>query len=218
MTHQLKKSFAFTKYMHPFVCHLAPLVCSRSAPALPNVGKNMPYVCFQQNNGFSVIEIIVVLTIASVLMALAAPGLQKLVASNRLTAQINDLLADISLARSEAIKRNTGAGLCTSASGAACVSGGNWANGWLVYYVDGGTNKVIKVHEALTGGNTLAATQTDTSTTTSTSVDTVSYSKSGAFANQTYTYRFTVCDPKLKETRMIDITVVGQTAITSGTC
>lgn len=208
----------------PFICRLVPLVCSKNPAIYPFVCLNKPFV---RNSGLTLVELIIVLTIAGILAVLAAPGMQRLVASNRLTAQVNDVLADISLARSEAIKRNVNAGVCTSASGTSCTVSGNWASGWLVYYVcptgdpsgcTAGNNVVVKVHEALSGSNTLAATQTDVSTSTSSSIDTMTFSKNGAFSSQAFTYKFTLCDPGRNQTRIVDITVVGQTSISSGTC
>lgn len=200
----------------PFVGYDIPLV-------IPLVCKKIPSV---YNKGFTLVELIIVLTIAGVLATLAAPSIQKFVANSRLTTQVNDLLADISTTRSVAIKRNTDAGICASTTGTSCTVSGNWANGWLVYYVcpatdstcAAGTKVTVKTHEALTGGNTLAATRTDVSSSVISSVDTVTYSKNGAFSSQSYTYKFTLCDSKQHQTRVTDITVVGQTSVSSGTC
>lgn len=192
-----------------------PSVGLKKPSISPIIGYKLPFVC---NKGFSLIELIVVLTIASILLMIAGPALQKFVASNRLTSQVNDLLADINLARSEAIKRNAVTGVCASTSGTSCTASGNWASGWMVYYDNSGTKAVLKVHEALTGNNTLSASQTDVSSSTTTAVDTVAYGKSGAFASQAYTYQFTVCDPKRRQSRIIDISVLGQTSVSSSTC
>jgi len=208
----------------PFICLNIPFVCLKKPVIYPFVSKNIPFV---RNRGLTLVELIIVLTIAGILAALAAPGMQRFVSSNRLTAQVNDLLADISLARSEAIKRNVSAGVCESTSGTACTTSGNWSTGWLVYYVcpagdpsgcAEGNNVVVKVHEALTGDNTLSATRTDVSTSASSSVNAMTFGKSGAFSSQAFTYQFTVCDPGRNQSRVIDVTVVGQTSISSGTC
>lgn len=208
----------------PFICRLIPFIGKKKPPMYPFVCLNKPFV---RISGLTLVELIIVLTIAGVLAALAAPGMQKFVASNRLTAQVNDLLADISHARSEAIKRNVSSGVCASTSGTNCTASGNWANGWLVFYVcptgdpsgcTAGNNVVVKVHEALSGSNTLSATKTDVSTNTSSSIDTMTFSKSGAFSSQAFTYKFTLCDPRRNQTRVVNITVVGQTSVASGTC
>jgi len=223
MNYRTTKIRIVSERVCPFVCQLIPLIGINEPIIIPFVGKKIPSV---YNKGITLVELIIVLTIAGVLAALAAPGMQRFVASNRLTTQVNDLLADISTARSEAIKRNTITGICTSTSGTSCTAGGNWANGWFVYYVCPATDTTcavgalvtVKMHEALTGNNTLSATQTDVSSGTTSSVDTVAYSKSGAFSSQAFTYTFTLCDPGQKQSRIVGITVVGQTSVSSGTC
>lgn len=224
MHYRYRISIGSRKNACPFVCLLLPFVCFNYPPRYPLVGLNKPLI---RNRGVTLVELIIVLTISGVLAALAAPGMQRFVASNRLTAQVNDLLADISVARSDAIKRNTNAGICASTSGTSCTVSGNWANGWLVYYIcptgdpsgcTAGNNVVVKVHEALSGSNTLSAAQTDVSTSSSSSIDTMTFSKSGAFSSQAFKYTFTLCDPRRNQSRILGITVVGQTSVSSGTC
>lgn len=198
----------------PFVCLLLPFVCSKDPVILPLVGRNIPFVC---NKGFSLVELIVALTIAGVLMAIAAPALQKFVSSNRLTGQVNDLMADINLARSEAIKRNVTTGVCvTAAGGSSCVTSGNWTNGWLVYYVcptgdpsgcTAGNNVVLKVHEAMTGKNTL---------TSPGSVDQIVYSRNGLISSGTG--QFTLTDPTTSGQRIVCISATGHTNLSGVNC
>jgi len=198
----------------PFVCLLLPFVCFNYPPSHPLVCLNKPFI---RNRGVTLVELIIVLTIAGVLAALAAPGMQRIVASNRLTAQVNDLLADISFARSDAIKRNTSAGLCTSTSGTSCTASGNWANGWLVYYVcptgdpsgcTAGNNVVVKVHESLSGSNTLTGP-----------ADALVYSKSGVLSSGAG--QFTLTDPNITNTsgrRIVCVTPTGRPNLSQVNC
>jgi type IV fimbrial biogenesis protein FimT len=199
----------------PFVCHLLPSVCLNHPLDYPLVGLNKPFI---RNRGVTLIELIIVLTIAGVLAALAAPSIQRLVASNRLTAQVNDLLADINLARSEAIKRNTKTGICvTAAGGTACVGGGNWVNGWLVYYVCPAgdpsgcvvdSNVTVKMHEVFSGNNTLTGP-----------ADALVYKKQGVVDSGAG--QFTLTDPNITNTsgrRIVCVTPTGRPNLSQVNC
>lgn len=92
--------------------------------------------------GFSVIELMVVVAIVAILAALAFPSFQASIRSNRVATTSNEVLASLSLARSEAIKGVGVAGVCASSNGTSCSSSTNWANGWMVWRTDnsgGGT-------------------------------------------------------------------------------
>lgn len=113
------------------------------------------------NKGFTLIELMVTISIGAILLAIAVPSYQSFVSSSRMTAQSNDFLSALQLARSEAVKRGTLVSLCKSADGAACIVTGTWAQGWIVF-VDGsvagtvdGTDAVIRVFPAISGNSTL---------------------------------------------------------------
>ncbi len=57
-------------------------------------------------SGVTLLELIVAILILAILATLAAPALQDFTRSNRVTAQTNELVAFINLARNEAIRRN----------------------------------------------------------------------------------------------------------------
>lgn len=86
--------------------------------------------------GFTVLELMITLAISAMLAAVAAPGMVDFIRSNRLSTTARQLDADISLARREAIKRNTRVLVCPVGSVAGkCGSGTSaWAQGWLVCY------------------------------------------------------------------------------------
>jgi type IV fimbrial biogenesis protein FimT len=80
-----------------------------------------------RHRGLSMIEMMVVLAIAAILMALAAPGFGDLIQSQRVTATANDFVAAINLTRSEAIRRGMRVDLVPAGDG------GDWAAGWIVF-------------------------------------------------------------------------------------
>ena len=93
-------------------------------------------------DGFTLVELLVTIGIASVLLAIAVPSFNQLIVTNRLTAQANELVAAMNLARSEAIKRNTSVAFCRvpSASATSCsASPGSWRS-WII--TAGGANVV----------------------------------------------------------------------------
>jgi len=86
--------------------------------------------------GFTLIEMMVAIAVAVILMTLAVPSFQQSRLTTQLRASTNDLVADVNLARGEALKRNQPVTMCVSSDGAACSTGG-WQQGWIV--VSGGT-------------------------------------------------------------------------------
>jgi type IV fimbrial biogenesis protein FimT len=85
-------------------------------------------------NGFTLLELLVVVTAMLVLLLVAAPSMSAVVNSIRLTSASNNFLSHMYLARSEAIKRNARVALCKSADGATCASSGGWEQGWVVVH------------------------------------------------------------------------------------
>jgi type IV fimbrial biogenesis protein FimT len=98
--------------------------------------------------GFTIIELIVVLSIVAILSALAAPDLAMFIKNNRVKGQTFDLLNTIQYARSEAAKRRVRVIMCRSANPTAAspTCGGTantWTTGWLVF-ASGDTNSTYE--------------------------------------------------------------------------
>ncbi len=73
--------------------------------------------------GFTLIELMIVIAIIAIGLGIAAPSVRNLTLNAQMSAQANDLLADLALARSEAIKRNVRVAICSSSTGVACTGG-----------------------------------------------------------------------------------------------
>lgn len=75
--------------------------------------------------GFTIIELMIVMVIVGVMVSLAGPNIRDLIVRTRLKTAASDLHSSLTLARSEAIKRNAGMQIVP-------VSAANWALGWSV--------------------------------------------------------------------------------------
>ncbi|MEC5212066.1 type IV fimbrial biogenesis protein FimT [Polaromonas sp. CG_9.5] len=82
--------------------------------------------------GFTLIELLVTIALVAILMALAVPSFSDAALSSKLAANANRLAASATLARSEAIKRNSSIKLCISTNGNSCITTGGWEQGWIV--------------------------------------------------------------------------------------
>ena len=118
----------------------------------------------RHNMGFTLIELMIVLTIVGVILALSGPSMVQLMQKNRLQTAADNFYGTLVLARSEAIKRNQPVVICKSSNGTACVTSGNWEQGWLSFtdqdadaVLDVG-EPILRVYEGLQNGDTLRVT------------------------------------------------------------
>lgn len=120
------------------------------------------------NRGFTLIELMVTLSVAAILMTIAVPNFQSFLANNRMAAQANDMITALNMARSEAVKRAANVAVCASSNSttATPTCTGGWAQGWIVRDAAG---TPIRVQGALGGASTLSGGTDVASTITFTS-------------------------------------------------
>ncbi|MFV2055369.1 MAG: GspH/FimT family pseudopilin [Thiohalomonadales bacterium] len=167
--------------------------------------------------GFTLIELVVVLSIAAIITTVALPSFNALVKNNRATSQANEVLSAIKLTRSEAIKRSQRMTLCPRANPRTdpetCSNSNNWATGALVFSDVTGTigtfdtnDVMIKVMSSLSGASTLTSTGT-----------TLQYLPSGDVASAvTLTLIMNNCTGK--QSKEIRVTLTGRGKINSRNC
>ena len=83
--------------------------------------------------GFTLVELLITIVVVSILLAAGVPAFQSFIKNNRVTAQANDLISTIQLARSEALKRGVNTVVCASNEPAKCTGKDTWADGWIVF-------------------------------------------------------------------------------------
>ena len=97
--------------------------------------------------GYSIFDLMVTSAVAGVL-GFGAVGMNGVIQDTRMTAQINQLMGHLNLARSEAIKRGITVTLCKSENGSGCATGSEWHKGWIIF-VDNNVNREIDDGETL---------------------------------------------------------------------
>ncbi|MGD8483350.1 MAG: GspH/FimT family pseudopilin [Thioalkalispiraceae bacterium] len=123
----------------------------------------------KKTTGFTLIELMVALAVFAIMAAIAVPNLQGLLQRNGISNQTNMLVANLNLARSEAVKRNARIALCwANADQDACLTSTDptpWEDGWLVFIdsdedeeLDAGET-ILRVNDPVGSGNTIRSGQ-----------------------------------------------------------
>lgn len=102
----------------------------------------------KKSHGFTMIELMIVLSVAAVLALIAAPSFGTFLNNTRLSSAAMQLVSDLNLARSEAIKRNSRVLICArNTAGTDCANETNWQPGWVVC-TDGDNDNVCDTSTA----------------------------------------------------------------------
>lgn len=141
---------------YPSICQNAPFVIRYFPLENPNIMSNRPFIGIYQSMAFTLVELVVTLAVVAILAVLVVPNMRNMILNSRLTTQANDLISDINVARSEAIKRGTNVVMCTSSNGTACTGSG-WSSGRLIFEdrppynraPDFPQEQIIRYHEPL---------------------------------------------------------------------
>jgi type IV fimbrial biogenesis protein FimT len=145
--------------------------------------------------GFTLIELMTVIVVLTLLTMAAAPGMQSMIASQRARAAANDLISDLLMARSEAVKRNKDVSLSPVAG---------WMDGWMVKTV--ATAELIGKRNAV--GNGVQITRSPAS---------ITYDGAGRLSGVSSTVRFELFDGN-SSYRCITVQPSGQPSTKTRAC
>lgn len=132
----------------------------------------------EKRNGFTLIELMITVAIVGILLVVAIPSFSQTIRNNRLTTNINELVASLNFARSEAVKRNYAVSVRKT--------GTYWESGWIIFADINGNgdqnlgDTLLRTHQAMPANYTLRAT----------GINRVTYRASGISSNSS----FVLCD------------------------
>lgn len=183
-----------------------------------------------RHDGFTLLELMVTISVASILLALALPQFTRFGLAAARAKGATELYGALNEARAEAVARNTTVTICrrdwyTTASFPQCATGGSgtWSQGWLVYQDSDGVfsgsepdapEDVIAVYDRV--GNTTPTRDGDAFAILTTLDDPthLSFQANGRTAQRA---QFTLCENqgRLRDARLIDVGLSGRVILTA---
>jgi len=145
--------------------------------------------------GFTLLELLVVISILVILITLAIPVFDNVIQNNRTTSLSNELISTLYLARSEAIKRGVSVSVCAARDAQLNSCGTNWNNGWIVFtnpnedgqFDNNDSEIALRVTQSLGTGYSVSSSPSNIATYTSSGFP------SAATSNMVFTLRPTSC-------------------------
>ena len=105
--------------------------------------------------GFSLLELLMTVTLASTVLMLGVPSFVNLVADQRMRSEADALFHAVHLARKLSVVRRRVITLCASSDRETCTGGRDWSAGWILFEEQGSTGigsrepgeMLLRVHE-----------------------------------------------------------------------
>jgi type IV fimbrial biogenesis protein FimT len=92
--------------------------------------------------GYSLYELLITVTLVSLVLTLGLPSFGKISAGQRLRTETDRLFHAIHLARKSSVARRRPITLCPSIDGASCSSAYDWSSGWIMFVNTDGDSPV----------------------------------------------------------------------------
>lgn len=171
--------------------------------------------------GFTLIELMVTLSVLAIVLGIAIPSFQKQIVNNKSLALGEEFAAALNYARSQAVKTTKRVSICASNNGTACT--GTWAEGFIVFE-DGAASDaatavtlgtIYKVWPKLTAAGTLTVKRG------STDASFIRYTSLGTLApitNETINVSLKLTGCSGKAARKISINLSGLTSVQAEDC
>jgi len=100
-----------------------------------------------RQDGFTLIELLTAMAVATILIAVAVPGMRAFQMNARQTGSVNEFVSGMRIARNTAITTNSRVMVCASDNGARCANVG-WEKGWIAF-VDRDADRTLDNDESI---------------------------------------------------------------------
>ena len=169
----------------------------------------------KREGGFTLLELMVTIAILAIVLSIGVPSYRGVIMDNRMAAQANLFATSIKLARSNAVKYQRSATVCSSSNFDAavptCSSNADWSNGWIVW-VDKDRDATTDANEVISVFGPIHNASTLSSGAAAFTYDARGFGTTGAAD-------MTLCDSRTAETgRLIRVNTVGRTNVSRQGC
>jgi type IV fimbrial biogenesis protein FimT len=149
-------------------------------------------------SGFTLVELLVGLSIAAILISLAVPSFRTLVENNKTQTLTEEIATSLNFARSEALRRARAVTVCPSNDQATCS--GTWNDGWIVF-VDNDAGRTFSAGVDTLLDVTQGSSQNYTISLNSTITNSFQFSNQGFSAETSKIGTYKVCGPTAESAR-----------------
>jgi prepilin-type N-terminal cleavage/methylation domain-containing protein len=177
----------------------------------------------RSSRGYSLVELIVVMTIVGIVIGIAVPSYKYVTNSNRVSAEVNLFLGDLQYARSEAVREGSTVSVCQSTNAQTATptcstsSGANWHTGWIVFS-DVNADGTLNTGDQLLRAQPSFSPSTDTFVSSDSGVHFISFNREGfttipatdsGSTNGGLLFKLNVASPNVQWERCLLLSYVG---------
>lgn len=150
----------------------------------------------QLQSGFTLVEVMVTVTVAAILLAVAAPSLNSVYESVRADNNADKIHDILVFSRSQAVSYGTTVSVCPFATATTCKSGTDWSDGVRVFVEANGVTTELKVIDSFSDNDKVKGPS-----------GTITFSSDGISTGGNFTY----CpNGKAAESKTITVTSSGR--------
>ena len=170
----------------------------------------------KKQEGLTLLELLVVLAVASILLSVGVPSFRSVIMDNRMSDQSNAFMSSVNAARSAAVRYQRDATVCPMLDYEdalpACEVTNDWSNGWIVW-VDRNRDGIANADEIVS----VQEPMDDSMTFQSVDATEIAFDARGFLTEGTDD--LLMCDDRNgEEGRMIRITGIGRTDVARQVC